>query len=104
MVQLHTHPGYSVNWACGVCQSFEGKYARATEMVCKEYRIPREMVVMWIADWPERWTNYKKVVKRVHSWMEKQDSLHGNADKLLHGCVVDAVNSLKKDGHLAILG
>lgn len=101
MVQSHSHPGYSVNWACGVCQSFEQKYARATEMVCKEYRIPREMVVMWIADWPERWSNYKKVVKQVHRWMEHQDKVRGDADKHVNGCVVLAVKMLTRDHQLS---
>ena len=104
MNQHPEHPGYSLIWAFDVVLSFNGKYPRATYEVKKEYGFDDAKVATWVADWPQRWTNYKTLVKQVDRWDKHQWKVRGESTFMVNGCVPLALNMLKKNGRVTDTG
>ena len=72
MSQHQQSPGYSLKWALSIVQDFHGKYVRATDAVKRIYQISDENVAQWVGNSPDRWRNYKKIVKQLHRWDVQQ--------------------------------
>lgn len=99
MNQPKKPPGYSLRWALDIVLAFNYVYPRATESAKRLYGFSDENVAEWVANNQARWRRYKSVCKQVGRWERFQDNL-GIPYEVLDGCVVDAVEKLKKYGNL----
>ncbi|MBA7705372.1 hypothetical protein ES703_114200 [subsurface metagenome] len=107
MNQQEYRTNYSIHWAYAVAKDFRRKYARATYMIQKVYDFDDELVAVWLCSYQERWRNYKKTVKMLSKWVDQQERVGQLSAEVLHICVVEVIEKLKKDmkrGNLEVLG